>query len=144
MTAHIMQYPGSVTTIFGSLPSTYRTMNTGAIRRTWKEERVTPEKCVQRGICIHSCPYSLLKSGYAHYQITVGGRRGAAPRVGRELVTVETDEEVVEVVDRIVYWVYRNAWSDRLLADQMDEIGYEKFAEGIRKEFGQKVEAAEA
>jgi len=45
MTAHIMQYPGSVTTIFGSLPSTYRTMNTGAIRRTWKEERVTPERC---------------------------------------------------------------------------------------------------
>jgi ferredoxin len=35
------------------------------------------QKCVQRGICIHSCPYSLLKSGYAHYQITVGGRAGS-------------------------------------------------------------------
>ncbi|WP_332450690.1 nitrite reductase [Methanoculleus sp.] len=93
-------------------------------------------KCVQCGICIHSCPYHLLKSEYDHYQIMVGGRRGDAPRIGRELVTVETEEEVVEVIDRIVYWIYRSAWSDRRLADQMDEIGYEKFAEGIRKEFG--------
>ncbi len=36
-------------------------------------------KCVQCGICIHSCPYHLLKSEYAHYQIMVGGRRGASP-----------------------------------------------------------------
>ena len=100
------------------------------------------EKCVQCGICVHSCPYHLLKSEYDHYQITVGGWRGTTPRVGRELVTVETEEEVVEVVDRIVYWVYRTAWSGRPLADQMDEIGFEKFAEGIRKEFGEK--AAEA
>lgn len=95
-------------------------------------------KCVQCGICVHSCPYHLLKTEYDHYQITVGGRRGTSPRVGRELVTVETEEEVVEVVDRIVYWVYRTAWSDRLLADQMDEIGFDAFAEGIRKEFGPK------
>lgn len=100
-------------------------------------------KCVQCGICVHSCPYHLLKTEYDHYQITVGGRRGTSPRVGRELVTVETEEEAVEVVDRIVYWVYRTAWSDRLLADQMDEIGFEKFAEGIRKEFGGKERAEE-
>ena len=96
------------------------------------------DKCVQCGVCIHSCPYHLLKSEYDHYQIMVGGRRGADPRVGRELVTVETEEEVVEVVDRIVYWVYRSAWSGRPLADQMDEIGYEKFKEEIQKEFGPK------
>jgi len=95
-------------------------------------------KCVQCGVCIHSCPYQLLKSEYDHYQITVGGRRGASPAVGRELVTVETAEEVVEVVERIVYWVYRSAWSGRPLADQMEEIGYDAFAEGIRKEFGPK------
>jgi len=101
-------------------------------------------KCVQCGICVHSCPYHLLKTEYNHYQITVGGRRGASHAAGRELVTVETEEEVVEVIDRIVYWVYRNAWSDRHLADQMDQIGFDTFAEGIRKEFGPKEEAAEA
>jgi anaerobic sulfite reductase subunit C len=101
-------------------------------------------KCVQCGICIHSCPYHLLKSEYDHYQITVGGRRGASPQIGRELVTVETEEEAIEVVDRIVYWVYRSAWSDRLLADQMDEIGFDKFKEEIQKAFGPKERAAGA
>jgi anaerobic sulfite reductase subunit C len=92
-------------------------------------------KCVQCGICIHSCPYELLKSEFAHYQIVVGGRRGAEPRRGRELVEVETEEQVIEVIDRIVYWVYRNAWSNRLLADQLDEIGFDKFRDEIRREF---------
>jgi dissimilatory sulfite reductase (desulfoviridin) alpha/beta subunit len=101
-------------------------------------------KCVQCGICIHSCLYRLLKSEYDHYQITVGGRRGANPRIGRELISVETEEEVVEVVDRIVYWVYRSAWSGRSLADQMDEIGFEKFREEILKEFGAREEAEAA
>ncbi len=49
-----------------------------------------------------------------------------------------TEDEVVEVADRIVYRFYRNAWSGRVLANQMDEVGYEKFAEGIQKEFGPK------
>jgi dissimilatory sulfite reductase (desulfoviridin) alpha/beta subunit len=100
-------------------------------------------KCVQCGVCVHSCPYHLLKSEYAHYQITIGGRRGASPAAGRELITVETEEEVVEVVDRVVYWIYRNAWSGRPLADQMDEIGFDKFTEGIQKEFGPKEGATE-
>jgi anaerobic sulfite reductase subunit C len=101
-------------------------------------------RCVQCGICIHSCLYRLLKSEYDHYQITVGGRRGSSPRVGRELITVETEEEVVEVVDRIVYWVYRSAWSGRVLADQLDEIGFDAFREEILKEFGPKKETEEA
>ena len=58
------------------------------------------------------------------------------PCVERELISVETEEEVV-------YWVYRTAWSGRFLADQMDEIGYEKFREEILKEFGPKEQAAE-
>jgi anaerobic sulfite reductase subunit C len=93
-------------------------------------------KCVQCGVCIHSCPYALLKSEYEHYQITVGGCRGMDPRRGRELVTVETEEQVVEVVERIIYWVYRTAWSGRLLGDQLDEIGFDAFRDTIRKEFG--------
>jgi len=35
------------------------------------------QKCVLCGICIHLCPCHLLKSGYAHYQITVGDRAGS-------------------------------------------------------------------
>ena len=94
-----------------------------------------PERCVQCGICVQSCPFDLLKSEYRHYLITVGGRRGRHPAQGRELVCVEREEDVVEVIDRIVYWIYRNAWSGRHLADQLDDIDFEAFRKKIREEF---------
>jgi len=93
-------------------------------------------KCVQCGVCVHSCPFHLLKSEYSHYQITVGGRRGMEPRVGRELVTVENEDQVIAVLEKIIYWVYRRAWSGRLLADQLDEIQFDQFREEIVQQFG--------
>ncbi len=92
------------------------------------------ENCVKCGVCIHSCPYSLLKEQNRHYLITVGGRRGRHPRLGRELMEVESEDEVIEVIERIVYWVYRRAWSGRLLSDQLDELDFEKFREEIKSE----------
>lgn len=94
-----------------------------------------PEKCVQCGICIQSCPFNLLESEYRHYFITVGGRRGRHPAPGRELITVETEEDVLKVIDKTVYWIFRKAWSGRHLADQLDEIGFEDFRKEIREEF---------
>ncbi|QYZ79956.1 nitrite reductase [Methanofollis formosanus] len=94
-----------------------------------------PEKCVQCGICIQSCPFDLLKSEYRHYLITIGGRRGRHPNPGRELITVESEDDVVAVVERAVTWVYRKAWSGRHLADQLDEIDFESFRKGLQDEF---------
>jgi len=85
------------------------------------------EKCVQCGVCVQSCPFDLLKVEHSHFLILVGGRRGRHPQTGRELLTVETDDDVVLAVDKIVYWVYRRAWSGRLLCDQMDDLQFEKF-----------------
>ncbi|HMK15607.1 MAG TPA: 4Fe-4S binding protein, partial [Methanomicrobiales archaeon] len=47
-----------------------------------------PEKCVQCGVCIQSCPFHLLKSEHTHYLVMVGGRRGRHPRIGRTLVAL--------------------------------------------------------
>lgn len=96
---------------------------------------LTPEYCVQCGICVQSCPFELLESEYRHYLITVGGRRGRHPAPGRELITVETEEEVVDIVERIVKWISRSSWSGRHLADQLDDIDFEGFKEKIREEF---------
>ncbi len=92
-------------------------------------------RCAMCGVCVHSCPYGLLKSDYMHYQITVGGRRGRDPQNGIELINVESADAVVEIIDRIVYRVYRRAWSGRSLRDQMDEIGFAGFKEEIEREF---------
>jgi dissimilatory sulfite reductase (desulfoviridin) alpha/beta subunit len=91
------------------------------------------EKCIQCGTCVKSCSFNLLKSFHIHYLITVGGRRGRHPKIGRELLTAETEDETLAVVEQIVDWVYRRAWSGRLLSEQLDELHFEKFREDIQK-----------
>jgi len=105
-----------------------------------KEEAITikrgisvldPSRCVECGTCVRSCPYALLKSSGEHYLITVGGRRGRHPKTGRELIAVRSPESVLIVIEKVVAWVYRRAWSGRLLSDQMDELPFEKFRDEI-------------
>jgi anaerobic sulfite reductase subunit C len=84
------------------------------------------DKCVLCGTCVKSCSFNLLQSLHTHYLITVGGRRGRHPKIGRELLTVETEDQVIFAVGKIVDWVYRRAWSGRLLSEQLDELHFEK------------------
>ena len=91
------------------------------------------EKCVECGMCIRSCSFGLVKSKQSHFLITIGGRRGRHPKIGRNLLTVETEEQVLFVIEKIVDWVYRRAWSGRLLAEQLDELHFEKFRDEILK-----------
>ncbi len=93
-----------------------------------------PARCVQCGTCIRSCPFHLLKSSGEHYLISVGGRRGRHPRIGRELITVNSPSAAADVVESVVQWVYRRAWSGRLLSEQLDELQFEKFRDEIRSQ----------
>jgi dissimilatory sulfite reductase (desulfoviridin) alpha/beta subunit len=89
------------------------------------------DKCVECGVCVQSCSFDLLKAEYRHFLITVGGRRGRHPKIGRELLNVETEEQVLLTIQKIVDWVYRRAWSGRLLSEQLDELHFEKFRQDI-------------
>lgn len=95
------------------------------------EARVDGEKCLECGVCVTSCPFGLVDIFRKYYVITVGGRRGRHPRIGRVLAEVESEDDVVNIVDRLVYWVYRRAWSGRLLSDQMDDIKFDSFKEEV-------------
>lgn len=88
-------------------------------------------RCVQCGTCVQSCHYDLIKPEHRHFLITVGGRRGRHPGIGRNLLTVETEEQALFVVEKIVDWVYRRAWSGRLLSEQLDDIHFDKFRDEI-------------
>jgi dissimilatory sulfite reductase (desulfoviridin) alpha/beta subunit len=90
-----------------------------------------PEKCVECGVCIASCPFNLIKSEGPHYLILVGGRRGRHPQLGKELIKLGSEEKVIETVERIIQWVYRRAWSGRFLCDQLDELQFDKFKKEI-------------
>ena len=47
--------------------------------------------------------------------------------MGRVLAEVDNEDDVVNIIDRLVYWVYRRAWSGRLLSDQLEDIKFDSF-----------------
>jgi dissimilatory sulfite reductase (desulfoviridin) alpha/beta subunit len=89
------------------------------------------DKCVQCGVCVRSCPFDLLKADHHHFLVSVGGRRGRHPKVGRELLTADSEDDALFAVDKIIEWVYRRAWSGRLLSEQLDDLHFGKFKEDI-------------
>ena len=96
------------------------------------------EKCVQCGVCVISCPYELVKTEHKHFLISVGGRRGRHPKIGRELLMAESEEEVLFAIGKIIDWVYRRAWSGRLLSEQLDDLHFGQFKEDIKKAMNDK------
>jgi dissimilatory sulfite reductase (desulfoviridin) alpha/beta subunit len=90
-----------------------------------------PQRCMQCGFCVMPCPFHVLKAEEPAYRITVGGRRGRHPKIGRHLVTVRTQDEVLKVVDRVIYWVYRRASSSVLLPEQLDDLEFDAFKNEI-------------
>jgi hypothetical protein len=42
------------------------------------------------------------------------------------------------VIEKIVNWVYRRAWSGRLLSEQLEDLQFEKFRQDILHELREK------
>jgi dissimilatory sulfite reductase (desulfoviridin) alpha/beta subunit len=90
-------------------------------------------KCMECGFCIMPCPFHLISGAPPEYRITVGGHRGRHPILGRHLIDVKSPEEVIRVIDKIIYWIYRQASSGSLLPEQLDELEFDKFKNEIVK-----------
>ena len=94
--------------------------------------------CVECGMCVMPCPFDVLRGSEPRYRITVGGRRGRHPKVGRELVTVSDPEVVLETVGKIIKWTYELASSDVLLSEQLDELEYNELKREIRDQYAER------
>jgi anaerobic sulfite reductase subunit C len=88
-------------------------------------------KCMECGFCIMPCPFHLISGNPPEYRITVGGHRGRHPLIGRYLITVKSPEEVLRVVDKIIYWIYRQASTGLMLPEQLDELDFDEFRQSI-------------
>ncbi|AGB01729.1 4Fe-4S binding protein [Methanoregula formicica] len=90
-------------------------------------------KCMECGFCIKPCPFHIIQGSPPEYRITVGGHRGRHPKIGRHLIDVKTPEEVIRVVDKVIYWIYRQASTGSLLPEQLDELEFDEFKKTIVK-----------
>jgi len=90
-------------------------------------------RCMECGFCIMPCPFHLISGAPPEFRITVGGHRGRHPKIGRHLIDVKTQEDVIRVIDKIIYWIYRQASTGSLLPEQLDELEFDEFKKGIVK-----------
>ena len=80
-----------------------------------------------------SCParsissVALTRSTVLPWAVTAGVTR----RLGRNLVTVKTQDDVIRVVDKIIYWIYRQASMGSMLPEQLDELEFDEFKKTI-------------
>lgn len=100
----------------------------GAISIMNGDINLDDERCNLCGMCIQSCSYDVIMADPPAYRIAVGGKRGMHPKQGGHLVTVKSGKTAVDVVGRVVDWIYKTAWGGTPLADQMDDMGFEAFS----------------
>jgi len=96
------------------------------------------DHCLECGTCVRSCLYDLLQSKPTAYKITFGGRRGRHPKVGLHLITVNSEEAVLLVVDAIIDWIYRYA---RLDVPIVSQLGKDLKIEEIKEILNTKIPA---
>lgn len=88
------------------------------------------DSCLDCGTCVRSCIYGILEAHPQSYRITLGGRRGRHPKVGMHLITVNTEDAALRVIDSIIDWIYRYARFDTPIVQQ---IGHELDVEDLKK-----------
>ena len=83
--------------------------------------------CMLCGFCIHACPYQYINFADVGYLITIGGRRGRHPQIGRTFFIAKSEDDVVMIVEKIIYWIYRTMTSDKMLPEQLTDEEFEYF-----------------
>ena len=96
------------------------------------------DSCLDCGTCVRSCIYGILEAHPQSYRITLGGRRGRHPKVGMHLITVNTEDAVLRVIDSIIDWIYRYARFDTPIVQQ---IGHELDVEDLKKNLQKNIPA---
>lgn len=89
--------------------------------------------CMLCGFCVHACPFQYINFEDPLYLITLGGRRGRHPKIGRTFFIARTEEDVVEVVAKIVYWIFRSVASSKMLPEQLSDEEFEEFRAKVMK-----------
>jgi NAD(P)H-nitrite reductase large subunit len=68
------------------------------------------------------------KSGW---QVIIGGNVGAEPRIGEEITSGLDDDQVLQVVDKLVQYYQKNANKNERLGKLIDRIGMTPFKEAV-------------
>ncbi|HJJ28532.1 MAG TPA: 4Fe-4S binding protein [Methanocorpusculum sp.] len=92
------------------------------------------KSCMLCGFCVWACPFHYINFDEPRYLITLGGRRGRHPKIGRTFFIAKSEDDVVTVVDRMIYWIFRTMASNQMLPEQLDDEQFEYFRQKVIKQ----------
>jgi anaerobic sulfite reductase subunit C len=72
-------------------------------------------KCLCCGQCSRVCPSGALNEGSRGYRILIGGKLGRHPQLGKELNGIHSEEETLQIIERILdHYLTHNIAGERL------------------------------
>lgn len=98
-----------------------------------REIVIDQDRCIGCGDCIRACPVSAVAQTDRAYRILAGGRLGRHPRLAEELYSFVPEEQVVPIVEKIIYYFRDFAEPHERLADVMARNGADELRKYIEK-----------
>jgi NAD(P)H-nitrite reductase large subunit len=86
--------------------------------------------------CPHQCAETCIKDiGLVGtpkgWRVLVGGNGGVKPRLSQELARDLTEEQAMQLVDKVVAYYQANAGAHRRLGAMIDKIGFDEFKKAV-------------
>ncbi len=98
-------------------------------------------RCLFCGHCVRVCPAGVLETGAEGFRVMAGGKLGRHPRLGHELPGIFSEEETMEIAERIVSFYLSNSRQGERLGALTARIGLESLYRFINVPFeGQNLE----
>lgn len=88
---------------------------------------IDQNKCTRCGVCVGKCPFGAVpKEAESACRIYVGGTWGKKQRMGTLLSGTYTEEEVPDMIEKVMLWFKENAFAKERLGVAVDRLGKEK------------------
>jgi len=90
------------------------------------------ENCNNCGRCWGKCPFGALEEAESGYKVTLGGRWGKKVGRGTPLSRIfATEEEVLDVIEKAIYFYRDNGTAGERFADTIARIGFEQVEKAL-------------
>lgn len=88
---------------------------------------IDANKCTKCGVCVGKCPFGAApKEAESLCRVFVGGTWGKTQRVGTLLKELYREDEIPEVIEKVMLWYKENGYEKERLGALVDRIGTEK------------------
>ena len=87
---------------------------------------IDESKCKKCGVCVGKCPFGAVpKAAESACRVFVGGTWGKTQRIGTLLAPIYTQDEIPDVIEKIMLWYKENGLPKERLGATIDRVGTE-------------------